>query len=55
LDTQKVYVFYSNGAAVAGFPVYGSSVIDLENADDDKALEMVVQSEATSFLIYQIN
>lgn len=55
LDTQKVYVFYSNGAAVAGFPVYGSSVIDLENADDDKALEMVVQSEASSFLIYQIN
>ena len=55
LDTQKVYVFYSNGAAVAGFPVYGSSVIDLENVDDDKALEMVVQSEATSFLIYQIN
>ena len=40
---------------MAGFPVYGSSVIDLENADDDKALEMVVQSEASSFLIYQIN
>ena len=55
LDTQKVYLFYSNGDAVGGFPVYGSSVIDLENADDDKALEMVVQSEATSFLIYQIN
>ena len=55
MDTQKVYVFHSNGAAVSGFPVYGSSVIDLENADDDKGLEMVVQSEATSFLIYEIN
>lgn len=55
LDTQKVYLFYSNGATVSGFPVYGGSVIDLENADDDKALEALVQSEATSFLIYQIN
>ncbi len=55
LDTQKVYAFYSNGTAVNGFPVYGNSKVALANADDDKALEMVVQSEEDSFLIYQIN
>ncbi|MFQ3340858.1 MAG: hypothetical protein ACI9TK_000513 [Flavobacteriaceae bacterium] len=55
LDTQKVYVFYGNGIALSGFPVYGSSAVDIANADDDKALEMVVQSEANSFLIYKIN
>ena len=55
LDTQKVYAYYSNGTAVNGFPVYGNSKVDLTNADDDKAIEMVVQSETNSFLIYQIN
>ena len=55
LDTHKVYAFYSNGSSVNGFPVYGNSKADLANADNDKAIEMVVQSEANSFLIYQIN
>ncbi|MEK9613427.1 MAG: hypothetical protein VW080_05830 [Flavobacteriaceae bacterium] len=55
LDTQKVFAFYSNGTPVGGFPVYGNSSIDLSNADADKALEMVVQSEANGFIIYQIN
>lgn len=55
LDSQKVYAFYSNGSAVGGFPVYGSSECDLSNADNDKAIEMVVQSEAEGLLIYQIN
>ena len=55
LDSQKVYSFYSNGKPVGGFPVYGSSAVSLSNADNDKALEMVVQSEAEGMLIYQIN
>ena len=55
LDTEKVYAFYSNGTAVSGFPVYGNSKVDLANPDDDKAIEIVVQSESNSFLIYQIN
>jgi len=55
LDAQKVYAFYSNGTAVGGFPVYGSSESTLSNADNDKAVEMVVQSEDEGLLIYQIN
>jgi len=55
LDTEKVYAFYSNGTAVSGFPIYGNSKVDLANADDDNAIEMVVKSESNSFLIYQIN
>ena len=55
LDAQKVYAFYSNGSPVGGFPVYGSSSMDLSNSDNDKALEMVVKSEENGLLIYQIN
>ena len=52
---QKVYMFYSNGKPVEGFPVYGKSAVDLTNSDKDKALEMVVATENNSILIYEIN
>jgi hypothetical protein len=52
---QKVYLFYSDGTAVEGFPVYGNSAVDITNSDKDKALEMVVGTEDNSLLIYEIN
>ena len=52
---KKVYLFYSNGETVPGFPVYGKSAIDMANSDKDKALEMVVASEDNNILIYEIN
>ena len=55
LDTQKIFAFYSNGKALDGFPVYGNSSVDISNADDDSALEMLVQSENNSVIIYQLN
>ena len=55
LDAQKVYLFFSNGTPVNGFPVYGTSAADLVNADDDKAVELVVLSETNGMLIYEIN
>jgi hypothetical protein len=50
-----VYLYYSDGKAVSGFPVHGVSSIDLNNVDKDKALEFVVQGESKDLLIYQIN
>ena len=55
IEAQKVYLYYSDGKAVSGFPVYGVSAIDLKNADKDKALEFVVQGESKDLLICQIN
>jgi len=55
LDAQKVHLYFSNGTAVSGFPVYGTSAADLANADADKAIELVVQSESNGMLIYEIN
>ena len=53
-EAQKVYLFYSDGQAVPGFPVYGTSAIDLSNADKDKAIEFLVQAEEKDLLIYKI-
>lgn len=55
LDTQKVYVYLSNGSLVGGFPIYGTAESDLANADGDTAIELVVQSETDGFIIYELN
>ncbi len=55
IDAQKVYLYYSNGKAISGFPVYGVAAMELNNADKDKALEFVVQGESKDLLIYKIN
>ena len=34
---------------------FGCSAIDLNNADKDKAIELIVQGESKDLLIYQIN
>ena len=55
-DTQahKVYLFDSNGKLLPGFPVYGNSRLDLENADDDAAPELVVQGDDDVVLVYEV-
>lgn len=55
LDAEKVYLFFSNGTPVSGFPVYGNSAADLSNADKDKAIELIVQSEQKGMIVYEIN
>ena len=55
LETQNVYAFYSNGKSLEGFPVFGNSNADIRNADNDPALEMLVQSENNGIIIYQLN
>jgi hypothetical protein len=54
-DSQKVYLFLSNGTSVEGFPVFGIETADIVNADNDDSLEMIVQSESDGIIIYQIN
>jgi len=54
LDSNTIWFYDSQGRALAGFPVYGTSTIDLANADMDKALEFVGQSSSTSIVMYQL-
>ena len=54
LQSQKVTLFDSNGRALYGFPIYGTSKIDLSNADKDAALELICQSSDSELIMYQI-
>ncbi|MFD2516912.1 hypothetical protein [Salinimicrobium flavum] len=53
-QTQKVYLFDSNGELLSGFPVYGNSVADLANATGNSAPELVVLDENDGILIYEV-
>ena len=53
LQTQKVYVFDSNAELLSGFPVYGTSTIDLSNINNDNAPEFVVKGDKGEILIYR--
>ncbi|MDX1752607.1 MAG: hypothetical protein R3259_05440 [Salinimicrobium sediminis] len=55
LQAHKVYLFDSNTNLLPGFPVYGNSLVDLSNANDDTALELVVQGEENGVLIYSVS
>ena len=54
IDSSKVYLFFSSGKLVNGFPVYGNSSVDISNIDSDKNLELIVKSEKDSFILYEI-
>lgn len=55
-DTQakKVYVFNENAELLPGFPVYGTSEVDIANADLDKRLEMIVKGDDNKVLLYKL-
>ena len=55
LQSQKVYLYDSQGKSLPNFPVYGNSSIELDNIDKDKNLEFVTKGESNSIILYQIN
>lgn len=55
LQAHRVYVFDSDAKPLDGFPVYGNSIVDIQNMDNQGGLELVVKGEDDSVLIYQVN
>ena len=54
LQAKKVWLFNSQGNAFPKVPVFGTSAIDLANADGDSALEFVTKSDSNSLILYQM-
>ena len=55
-DTQnhRVHLFDSNADPIPGFPVFGNSVIDIENIDKDANLELITKGDANSVIFYEM-
>ncbi|WP_242158757.1 ribonuclease HII [Aestuariivivens sediminis] len=54
-QSQKVYLFDSQNEPIPNFPVYGNSLIDLDDIDRDRKLEFVTQGDNNTIILYQIN
>ena len=55
IQNQQIYLFDSQAKPIPNFPVYGSSLIDLSDMDNDKKLELVAKDQDNSLIVYQIN
>ncbi|NND62941.1 MAG: hypothetical protein HKN48_07070 [Flavobacteriaceae bacterium] len=54
LQEKRVYLFDKNGNAIKGFPVYGSSVVDLADANRNGKSNLVVQGGENEIVLYEI-
>ncbi|QLG45941.1 ribonuclease HII [Costertonia aggregata] len=55
IQNQKVYLFDSQARPIQNFPVFGNSTIDLADIDNDSKLELTVQDQDNSLIVYKIN
>lgn len=53
--SQKVYLYDSLGKTISSFPVYGTSISDLANADKDRSLELVTKGADDEVVLYELN
>jgi len=54
IQNQKSYLFDSQAEAIPDFPIYGSSIIDLTDMDNDKRPELVIKDQDNSIRAYKI-
>ena len=55
LQSHKIYLYDSQSKLLPNFPVYGHSLIELDNIDRDRSLEFVSKADNNSIILYQIN
>ncbi|MFS4483886.1 ribonuclease HII [Hyunsoonleella sp. 2307UL5-6] len=55
LQSKKVFLYDSQGKLIPNFPVYGNSLITLDNIDGDRNLEFVTKGDTNSIILYKIN
>lgn len=55
IQNQKIHLYDSQARSIPNFPVYGTSIIDLLDMDNDKKLELVAKDQENSIIVYAIN
>ena len=55
IQNQKIYLFDSQAKAIPNFPVYGNSIIDMGDMENDQKLEIVTKDQDNSIKVYSIN
>ena len=55
LTNNEIYLYRDNGKLVKGFPIKGSSVIDIRDSDNDGKIEIISKLDRFSVVSYEIN
>ncbi|CAN0605082.1 unnamed protein product, partial [Ectocarpus sp. 12 AP-2014] len=55
IQNQKIYLFDSQAVSIPNFPVFGNSLIDLTDMNNDKKLELVAKDQDNSLIVYKMN
>ena len=55
LTNNDIYLYRDNGKLVKGFPIKGSSVIDIRDSDNDGKIEIISKLDRFSVVSYEIN
>jgi len=55
LNEDKIYLYKDDGELVKGFPIKGSSVIDIKDSDNDGKIEIISRLDKFSIVSYEIN
>ena len=55
LKEHKVYLFNKSGKLFPNFPVYGTSEIDMADANKNKKINLIVKGQPKEVLLYQLN
>ena len=55
IQNRQIYLFDSQAEPIPNFPVFGSSMIDLTDMDNDKQLELAAKDQDNSLIVYKIN
>ncbi|MCB0373942.1 MAG: ribonuclease HII, partial [Muricauda sp.] len=55
IQSQKIYLFDSQAKSIPNFPVFGNSLIDLTDMDNDRKLELVAKDQDNSLIVYKLN
>ncbi|MEJ1224112.1 ribonuclease HII [Sediminicola sp. 1XM1-17] len=54
IQNQKIFLFDSQAQTISNFPVFGTSMVDLADMDNDKKLEIVAKDMDNSLIVYKI-
>ena len=55
LTNNEIYLYRDNGELIKGFPIKGSSVIDIRDSDNDGKIEIISALDRFSVVSYEIN
>lgn len=55
VNENKVFVYNKSGELLPNFPVYGTSEVDLSDANNNKKLNIIVKGQPKELILYQAN